>query len=328
MTNLYQVIVPHVGEGIKAVQVTRFLTSEGDWIEEDKNLVEIETDKSVMEIPSIASGKVKRILCKAGDTVAVGCPLIEIESNEGNKNVFFSSQVRRGEKQKDIDSTTHKKLCPKQEKLAKNLIVSSGVVIEGFIEKTISFEIINNLRHSIRASNPKETPSCLSIFAYAIMKSIYKFDKFKCQLDRMMNIIEPENICIGIAVAGDMDTLDIMTVSYSNLPSLSLLNSDISSKVKSKIGRSQGQNASLVISDMSSYGVQRANPVVVYPSIATLFIGSPYYGFDKNGQISKLVNLCMSFDHRCINGAYAANFLNDIEKNINLVSTVNKNNPA
>ena len=67
---------------------------------------------------------------------------------------------------------------------------------------------------------------------------------------------------------------------------------------------------------MSSLGITSAQPVVVYPAIATLFIGAPCPALNKNGQIYKASNFILTFDHRLMNGAYAAKFLNQIEKNI------------
>lgn len=317
MTNLYHVKVPHVGEGIRSVQVLRLLASEGEWVDEDMDLVEIETDKAVIEIPSMASGKIKKILCKVGDIVDVGRPLMEIEE-KGKKLEFISNQVRRGdiriETLEELNAI-NPKFPPRQRVLAQNLKSSSDIVIGSLIEKAISFSSINYIRSSIRSTNAKHTPSCLSIIALATLKAMEKFDKFKCQLDRSMSLIESVSCCIGIAVAREMDTLDVPSINYMKIPSLEGLHSDI-------IRRLGGENVSghaepsLIISDMSSYGIQRANPVVVYPAVATLFIGTPYFGFDYRGQKEKMMNLCLAFDHRLINGAYAANFLAEIERSI------------
>ncbi|RJR46439.1 MAG: 2-oxo acid dehydrogenase subunit E2 [Desulfobacteraceae bacterium] len=68
--------LPDLGEGIHEGEVLQVLVSEGDEIQEGNPILEVETDKAAVEIPSPYTGKVKKILVKPGDTVKVGDELI------------------------------------------------------------------------------------------------------------------------------------------------------------------------------------------------------------------------------------------------------------
>src|SRR5437588_6206116 len=68
----YEFKLPDLGEGLTEGEVARWLVAEGQEIREDDPLVEIQTDKTTVEIPSPAAGKVARILVAEGETVAVG----------------------------------------------------------------------------------------------------------------------------------------------------------------------------------------------------------------------------------------------------------------
>ena len=57
----YEFKLPDLGEGLTEGEIARWLVSEGDEIAEDAPLVEIQTDKTTVEIPSPAAGKVARI---------------------------------------------------------------------------------------------------------------------------------------------------------------------------------------------------------------------------------------------------------------------------
>src|SRR6187200_98146 len=59
-------------------EIARWLVSEGQEVAEDDPLVEIQTDKRTVEIPSPAAGKVARILVAEGEVVAVGTVLVVI----------------------------------------------------------------------------------------------------------------------------------------------------------------------------------------------------------------------------------------------------------
>jgi pyruvate/2-oxoglutarate dehydrogenase complex dihydrolipoamide acyltransferase (E2) component len=74
----YEFKLPDLGEGLTEGEVARWLVAEGDEIAEDAPLVEIQTDKTTVEIPSPAAGIVARILVAEGDVVPVGTVLVVI----------------------------------------------------------------------------------------------------------------------------------------------------------------------------------------------------------------------------------------------------------
>jgi pyruvate dehydrogenase E2 component (dihydrolipoamide acetyltransferase) len=76
--NGYEFKLPDLGEGLTEGEVARWLVAEGQEIGEDDPLVEIQTDKTTVEIPSPAAGKVTSILVAEGETVPVGTVLVVI----------------------------------------------------------------------------------------------------------------------------------------------------------------------------------------------------------------------------------------------------------
>jgi pyruvate/2-oxoglutarate dehydrogenase complex dihydrolipoamide acyltransferase (E2) component len=80
----YEFKLPDLGEGLTEGEIARWLVAEGQEICEDDPLVEIQTDKTTVEIPSPAAGKVARILVAEGETVAVGTVLIVIGEANGH----------------------------------------------------------------------------------------------------------------------------------------------------------------------------------------------------------------------------------------------------
>jgi pyruvate dehydrogenase E2 component (dihydrolipoyllysine-residue acetyltransferase) len=74
----YEFKLPDLGEGLTEGEVARWLVEEGQEIAEDDPLVEIQTDKTTVEIPSPAAGVVSRILVREGDVVPVGTVLVVI----------------------------------------------------------------------------------------------------------------------------------------------------------------------------------------------------------------------------------------------------------
>jgi pyruvate/2-oxoglutarate dehydrogenase complex dihydrolipoamide acyltransferase (E2) component len=77
----YEFRLPDLGEGVREGEIARWLVEVGQEIAEDDPLVEIQTDKTTVEIPSPAGGKVARILVGEGELVPVGTPLVLIGSD-------------------------------------------------------------------------------------------------------------------------------------------------------------------------------------------------------------------------------------------------------
>ncbi|HIZ96175.1 MAG TPA: 2-oxo acid dehydrogenase subunit E2 [Candidatus Ligilactobacillus excrementavium] len=83
----YQFNLPDIGEGIAEGTVGEWHVKEGDEVKEDGDLVQIENDKSVEELPAPVGGKISKILVPEGETAEVGQPLVELEVADGKGNV-------------------------------------------------------------------------------------------------------------------------------------------------------------------------------------------------------------------------------------------------
>jgi pyruvate dehydrogenase E2 component (dihydrolipoamide acetyltransferase) len=79
----YEFKLPDLGEGVAEGEIARWLVEVGQTVEEDDPLLEVQTDKTTVEIPSPASGTVARILVAEGALVPVGTPLVVIGSAAG-----------------------------------------------------------------------------------------------------------------------------------------------------------------------------------------------------------------------------------------------------
>lgn len=72
--------LPELGENIEAGDVVNILVSEGDTINVDDPVLELETDKATVEVPSSVSGVIKQIHVNEGDTVQVGQIILTTEN--------------------------------------------------------------------------------------------------------------------------------------------------------------------------------------------------------------------------------------------------------
>jgi len=92
----YEFKLPDLGEGLTEGEIARWLVEEGQEIAEDAPLVEIATDKTTVEIPSPAGGKVSRILVEEGAVVPVGTVLVVI-GGDGSEPAPADAEQPRAE---------------------------------------------------------------------------------------------------------------------------------------------------------------------------------------------------------------------------------------
>jgi pyruvate/2-oxoglutarate dehydrogenase complex dihydrolipoamide acyltransferase (E2) component len=115
----YEFKLPDLGEGLTEGEVARWLVSEGQDVAEDDPLVEIQTDKTTVEIPSPAAGKVAKILVNEGDVVPVGTVLVVI----GDGAAAPGEGARASEKS---DTVSQAPSAPSHEAKEKSDTVSLG----------------------------------------------------------------------------------------------------------------------------------------------------------------------------------------------------------
>jgi 2-oxoglutarate dehydrogenase E2 component (dihydrolipoamide succinyltransferase) len=86
--------VPSPGESITEVEIAEWLVADGDWVEKDQAIAEVDSDKATLELPAEASGIIT-LKAEEGDAVAVGAVvcLIDTEAKrpDGSKSVAEKS---------------------------------------------------------------------------------------------------------------------------------------------------------------------------------------------------------------------------------------------
>jgi len=82
MSAVRRFVLPDLGEGLTEAEIVSWLVAAGDEVALNQALVEVETEKAVVELPSPFAGTVIEVLADAGETVAVGSPLIAIDTDE------------------------------------------------------------------------------------------------------------------------------------------------------------------------------------------------------------------------------------------------------
>jgi 2-oxoglutarate dehydrogenase E2 component (dihydrolipoamide succinyltransferase) len=109
-----EIKVPAVGESVSEVTIEQWLKQEGEAIERDKTLAVLESEKATVELPAEASGTVKKLLKKAGESAQVG-EVIAIIDTDGKPTVSTTTTAAPKAESKPAPAAPAKKSAPAPE---------------------------------------------------------------------------------------------------------------------------------------------------------------------------------------------------------------------
>ena len=94
--------VPSPGESIKEVEIATWLVKDGDYVEKDQAIAEVDSDKATLELPAEASGIIT-LKAEEGDAVAVGAVVCLIDTSLPNPSKGGASKPDMAEKPKELE---------------------------------------------------------------------------------------------------------------------------------------------------------------------------------------------------------------------------------
>src|SRR5438105_9722372 len=158
------------------------------------------------------------------------------------------------------------------------------------------------------------------MIAWAVVQAMEKHPPFHRLILEDERIVENENFDLGIAVAMEGDRLATAVIGDANKKSwpefVKIYNKTVDA---TRGGRVDAMNAPVVITSLGAFGVRAGAPIVVPPSVGTLFVGSAHQELLANGDKNEpveVITLSLTFDHRVNNGAGAASFVHEVKEQI------------
>jgi len=139
--------LPELGENIESADIINVLIKPGDVIEKEQSIIEIETDKATIEVPSNVSGKVTEVLVKQGESVKVGQTIIKVD--EGGKAEIKAEPKSETKVETKVDSKNETKETSAKKEVKEDVQTGPGQIVEFRVpdlgENIESADVINVL---------------------------------------------------------------------------------------------------------------------------------------------------------------------------------------
>ena len=148
---LLEMLVPSPGESISEVEIAEWLVEDGDYVEKNQAIAEIDSDKATLELPAEKSGKIKIVVAE-GETVAVGDVVCLIDTDEIHSEKSSKENIKKESTTKDLSLNQNNQKKVKSTPLADAIIKKNNLDLkdlngsgeDGKITKNDVLEMINN----------------------------------------------------------------------------------------------------------------------------------------------------------------------------------------
>ena len=339
----YEFRMPDLGEGVAEGEIVRWLVAPGQEVAEDDLLVEIQTDKATVEVPSPAAGVVSRILAEEGAVVPVGDLLVVIGAEAGPgiapAAVTEPAQVR-------VQAT------PAVRRLASELgvdlaaLAGDGPVTEAAVRAAAGGasggrrEPLRGIRRAIAehlARSHREVPavtvveecdfthlsqtrgelSYLPFVLRATADSLARHPALNARLDGD-EIVYLDDVHLGVAIQTDAGLM-VPVVRDAAAKPVEQLAAEVgelgSAAAAGTLAPEQLRGSTFTVSSAGRLGGLFATPLVNHPEVAILGVHriAPRPAvLDGEIVVRDIGLVSCTFDHRVVDGAIASAFLLDV----------------
>ena len=131
--SLADFVLPDIGEGIVECELVEWRIKEGDFINEDQSVADVSTDKALVEITAMHTGRVNKLYYQQGDIAKVHTPLFSIDiegDSDSDSESGGGSSVAESEKNTAVDVTKNadeSALNPEKVKIQNNALATPAV---------------------------------------------------------------------------------------------------------------------------------------------------------------------------------------------------------
>ena len=332
----YEFKLPDLGEGVREGEIARWLVEVGQEVAEDEPLVEIQTDKTTVEIPSPAAGKVSRILVDEGELVPVGTPLVLIGADgeappTAPEKIQATPLVRRVADELGVDLAGIKGTGPGG-RITEDDVRGAAGPAEGERREPLRGVRRQIAEHLTRAH--KEVPSVTVVeecdftllsqargersYLPYVLEAVVAGLKAYPELNATLagnEIVYWERYDIGLAVQTD-DGLVVPVLRAADQKSLEELSAESARLAEGaragSLAAQELRGSTFTVTSAGRLGGLFATPLVNHPEVGILGlhrIGSRPAVVDGQVVAREIGWLSCTFDHRVVDGARASEFL-------------------
>src|SRR5438874_344348 len=307
--------LPELGENIHQGDLVRLMISPGAQVAEGQPVMELETDKAVVEVPSSLTGIVKEVLVNQGEQIKVGQVVFTLEAGATSQPHPRQPALPDFIKWGKIERVPMRGVRRKTAEHMWEAWTSIPHVTQNDKADITELEQLRT-RFGAKAQEAGGKMTVTAIALKVCASALKIFPQFNASIDmEKEEIVYKQFINIGVAVDTDRGLLVpvIREVDKKNIVELAAELTGLSKKARDKkLTPADMEGGTFTITNLGGIGGTGFSPIVNYPEVAILGLSrSSMEPVWMNGKFEprQVLPLLLSYDHRLIDGADAARFL-------------------
>jgi 2-oxoglutarate dehydrogenase E2 component (dihydrolipoamide succinyltransferase) len=339
---IMDVLVPILGESVVEATVSKWIKKQGEFVEMDEPIVELETDKVTLEVPAAISGTLDNLVVSEGDTVEVGAllaiinagekpiekpnpatkinqpektdpkPAVELAKKQNtNINQIVSKNRNNENLEERVPMSRLRQAIARRLKEAQNTAAMLTTYNE--VDMTALMEMRSNYQDSFEKKNGVRL-GYMSLFVKASIDALKEYPAVNAEIEGN-EIIYKNYYNIGVAV-GTSQGLVVPVIKDADMMSVGeteITIAEFGKKAKEgNLGISDMAGGTFTISNGGVYGSLMSSPILNPPQSGILGmhkIQKRPVAIGNNIEIRPMMYLALSYDHRIIDGREAVSFL-------------------
>lgn len=318
--------VPIMGEGLRSARVVALHKQPGDTVKPDEVLCEVETDKAVYPIEASFSGTFKAWRIKADDTVEIGQEIAVVTGDAASVAELAAapelpaSLPKPAKREETVAGKPTTRLTGEKREPALPAAITRRLdgVIPANMEMDAKYGAIRAAREQAKKALGKAAPSPSAMMGWCVVRAMEQHAGFRRIVAKDGTILEQAEFELGVAVALDGDRLATAVVRRGNRLGWTEFVAAYAAAVElTRTGKVEDVQSPLILTSLGAFGIEKAWPIVVPPAMCTLFVGSAHERMVNDGGViypTEVITLSLTFDHKVVNGAGAAAFLQDVKR--------------
>ncbi|WP_375615685.1 MULTISPECIES: 2-oxoglutarate dehydrogenase complex dihydrolipoyllysine-residue succinyltransferase [unclassified Bartonella] len=209
-----EIRVPTLGESVTEATVGKWFKKLGEAVAMDEPLVELETDKVTVEVPSPVAGKLSEIIAKEGDTVEVNALLGAVEAGEAGVSQSFSSSaapvpVASSESEKPASSSTMPPSPSAAKLMAENNVAKSDISGSGKRGQILKEDVLGGLEQRASVSTLSSSATSSSVIpVQEIREERVRMTKLRQTIARRLK--DAQNVAAMLTTFNEVDMSAVM----------------------------------------------------------------------------------------------------------------------
>jgi pyruvate dehydrogenase E2 component (dihydrolipoamide acetyltransferase) len=343
------VVMPALEMAQETGKLVSWLKKEGEQVRKGEMLLEVETDKAVVEIEAAADGVLAGMTAKPGDVIQVGktiawllkpgesIPSETPTSVPTGRTTRISPKARRLAQEKGVDISRVIGTGAGGEILAEDILAAAAdvrpqlssigrlmaertteswtTIPHFFVTRHVDAGALNDRRARIVAGGAKATHTDLLVSAVA--RTLKKHPRLNASWKADAIVIHDHvNIALAMAVENAVVTAVIANADTLDIAAITERRAALAERAQA--GRLQPDDitgATFTISNLGMFGVDAFTAIIVPPQAAILAVGAiadRVVAVDGKPAVRPMLTVTLSCDHRVVDGARAAEFLRDL----------------